>query len=420
MYRRKVRPHPSLRMALAAPLSATVGLLSLAPRASLAWEASFAQARAAAERLAPEVQLAARRADVADSEVGVAGTLANPTLSVSTARETARLGSSLAVPVPLFGQRRAAIDAARADAKVAGLDLQATRTDSRWRATLAWIDLWEAQERARLLGQAATDAARLFDVASKRFEAGAGPRVDVVRTQADSARARSDLQDAVHLVRAAAARLSPWLGASWTDDGVAVGLPGYSARLAISLPGLVERLSGHPLLRRDRAQIGASSLHLASEERLRWPIVTPQLTVNQFDPTVPGTDVIFGLSFELPMLNLRGGAIARARAQQALGEAAFYADTRQLHAELLDAYQRTRGAAERLEALRRDVLPGMKEARDMTLEGYQSGRVDLLRLLDAQRALLDSELAEVQALASFSRAAADLENATGIDLGAEQ
>ena len=52
----------------------------------------------------------------------------------------------------------------------------------------------------------------------------------------------------------------------------------------------------------------------------------------------------------------------------------------------------------------------------MTEEGYRDGRVDLLRVLEAQRALLDGRVAHVDAQATWQRALADLERAQGVSL----
>ncbi len=223
---------------------------------------------------------------------------------------------------------------------------------------------------------AAKDAERLVQIATERFDAGTGPRLDVIRTGADRARATSEAEAARLLVSAAGARLGPWIGAPADDELTASGKPGYSEDMPFSIAKLEERLSDHPTLHRDRAEVMAATTHIQSEERLRWPTVTPEVAVNQFDPTLPGPDFILGLSFDLPVLNLRAGATARARAQRALAETASDADRRRLLAEMLDAYRRTQGASLRLRALREQVLPSMQEARDMTEEGYRAGRVD--------------------------------------------
>ena len=387
----------------------------LAPQSSWARSISFPEARAAAERVAPDVRLAEQRVGISNAEVDVAGALNNPTLTVSTARQTARLGTSLAVPLPLFGQRSTSIRAARADADAVALDVSLVRKESRWAASVAWIDLWEAQERASVLELAAQDAERLFQIASEKFDAGTGPRLDVVRTRGDRARSAAEAETARSLVSAAAARLAPWIGADPGAELVATGSPGFPPNVPLAVESLEQRLSDHPALRRDRAQAKAANFHMQNERRLRAPILIPQLSVNQFDPTLPGPDVIIGLSFDLPVLSLRGGAIARAQAQRAFAEMAAVVDERRLHADLLDACRRTEGANAKLHAFREQVLPAMKEARAMTEEGYRLGRVDLIRLLDAQRALLESQLAAAEAEASWGRAVADVEKAAGAD-----
>ena len=175
---------------------------------------SLAEARALADRTTPDLLLARRREAVARAQVDVAGALANPTLTVSTARLTARLLTGVSVPVPLFGQRSTAITAAASDADALNLDTEAVRVDARWGVTRAWLDLWETQERARLAETAAAEADRLAGIAKERFAAGSAPRLDVVRTGADQARARAEAQAAGMNVAAAAARLEAWLGAT--------------------------------------------------------------------------------------------------------------------------------------------------------------------------------------------------------------
>jgi cobalt-zinc-cadmium efflux system outer membrane protein len=390
-------------------------LLCLTPRLAWARDIDFVQARAHAERAAPDLQLALRRADVANAEVEAVGALVNPTVAVSTARQTARLGASVDLPLPLFGQRASALRAARADADAVRLDVAVVRREVRWHATVAWIDLWEAQERARLQALAAQEAERLFQIANERFSAGTGPRLDVVRTRADRAKASAEEEATRRLIGAASARLAPWIGTQASDRLTASGTAGFPEGLQVAIEGLEQKLAGHTVLQRDRAEALAAERHLASERRQRWPLLTPQLTVNHGDPTLPGTDVIVGLSVELPVLSLRRGAIARAQAQRTLVDANAQADARRLQADLLDAYRRTQVAHLRLHALREQVLPAMEEARNMTEEGYRSGRIDLIRLLEAQRALLDSRLAEAEAAASWNRAMADLEKAAGAD-----
>ena len=104
------------------------------------------------------------------------------------------------------------------------------------------------------------------------------------------------------------------------------------------------------------------------------------------------------------------------RPAQALAETSAALEARRLEADLADAYGRAEGAGARARSLATDVLPALEEVRRMTEEGYRDGRVDLLRLIDAQRARLESRIAEVEAEAAWERALAEVEHAVGVDL----
>ncbi len=376
---------------------------------------SFAEARAAAIARAPEVQLAKLRTNVSRADVTVAGAFANPTLGVSTATQTARLGATLSVPLRVFGQLGTATRAAQADARTAALDVVVAEHDARWGATLAWVDLWEVERHAALLALGAQDADRLLRIATDKLDAGSGSRLDVVRTNAGRATADAESEAAKRDALAAAARLAPWIGMDPREAVEAVGDPTFPPGTP-PLDAMSQWRAIHPLLRRDEAARAAAGAHVEHEERQRWPVIVPQLAVNAFDPTIPATDFIVGVGLDVPILYQRGGEIARARAEEAIARAQSTWDARRLGADVLDAYRRAEGAEAKLSALRERVLPAMHEAASLTEEGYAQGRIDLTRVLEATRALLDARSSEVATVAQRARALADLEHAAGVDL----
>jgi cobalt-zinc-cadmium efflux system outer membrane protein len=407
-----------MRCTVAACLAVGMGVAGAhLARAAAARPITFAQARAEAWKAGPEVLLAQQRAGVAAAQVSVAGALANPTVTFTTARQTAKLGSSISLPVPLFNQRGRAVEAAESEAASARLDVSAMAVEARSAASIAWLDLWEAQEHARLLRQAAGEEARVADIAEQKFQAGAGPQVDVVRTRADRVRAATEAASAETAAGAAAARLAIWVAQGDAAPLQAIGVPGFAGRPG-DAGGLFRGVTDAPALRRDRADVVAADARVRLEQRLRWPIVNLIFSVNQGDPTLPGTDVIAGVSLDAPLLSLRGGAIARARAEQAVAETTLATDLRRLNAQLADAIARSDAAGSRAAALARDVLPMLEQTRQMTEEGYRDGRVDLLRVLEAQRVVLETRIAQVEAQASWQRALVDVEHAAGVTLEA--
>ena len=373
---------------------------------------SMHEARAAAELAAPEVLRSVQRVETAQADLGIARTWANPNLSVFTATQTARLGTSLSVPLPIFGQVGVAAAAAEADIETLTYDRAVTQRDARWAATVAWLDLWEAGARAELLERSAQDATRFATIAAEKFDIGKGPRLDVLRTGGERDRAKADAQAAREIERAAAARLSTLLGPE-VSELKAAGAPTFSRPTVFDQKVMIEN---HPVLVRDRADIVAAEARVRLEERLAWPPVAAQLTVNAFDPTLPGPDLQAGLAFDLPVFNRRGAYIARARSLQRISETNAELDARRLRAAVADASARSRGALVLLEALSTSVVPALLEARALTVEAFQLGTLDVLRVLDAQRALSDARITEVTARANWARAVADLERAAGTNL----
>ena len=207
-------------------------------------------------------------------------------------------------------------------------------------------------------------------------------------------------------------RLAVWLGPDTPGTLRAAG-PIDLGPLPSGPEAMKQLYARHPALRRDRAQADAAAARVRAEQRSRWPVVTANLAVAAGDPTLPGTDVLAGVSFDPPLLNQRKGPIARARAEQTLADWTTEIELRRLAADLIAGYQQSESAAARARTLTDEVIPALEKARQMTEEGYRDGRVDLLRLLEAQSAVRDAKIASVEARAAWQRARADVERAVG-------
>ena len=124
---------------------------------------------------------------------------------------------------------------------------------------------------------------------------------------------------------------------------------------------------------------------------------------------------VAGVQFDLPFFNRNQGTVAAAHAEEDAVRENYQATRNRLAAEL--------GIAQREYEMRREqYLQTFKPLREQAIEisdisraAYQAGGLDLLRLLDAERARVEAELSYVRALEGFHLGVAALNYAEGVD-----
>ena len=124
---------------------------------------------------------------------------------------------------------------------------------------------------------------------------------------------------------------------------------------------------------------------------------------------------VAGVQFDLPFFNRNQGAVAAAHAEEDAARETYQATRNRLAAELALAQRE-------FEMRREQYLQTFKPLRGQAIEisnisraAYQAGGLDLLRLLDAERARVDAELSYVRALEGFHLSVAALNYAEGLD-----
>src|SRR6266702_1528985 len=124
---------------------------------------------------------------------------------------------------------------------------------------------------------------------------------------------------------------------------------------------------------------------------------------------------VAGVQFDIPLFNRNQGAVAAAHAEEDAARETYQATRNRLAAE--------RAIAQREFEMRREqYLQTFKPLREQAIEisnisrsAYQAGGLDLLRLLDAERARVDAELSYVRALEGFHLSVAAPNYAEGVD-----
>jgi cobalt-zinc-cadmium efflux system outer membrane protein len=130
---------------------------------------------------------------------------------------------------------------------------------------------------------------------------------------------------------------------------------------------------------------------------------------------VSDLDNTFGLGvvIGLPLLNRNQGEVARAQAAQAQA-ALRVASTRQaVERDVRVAAQQAALAASQIETLQGTILPANQGALRIAETAFGRGQVNILQVLQVQRAYVESTTALLEAMRQFATAMADLEAAIG-------
>ncbi len=363
----------------------------------------------------PAAPITAYELQSAEARAAASGAWPAPTVRVETNRITAKLAAGVVVPLPILGTLGAARREAIARARVVRAEGLAGRRELRHQVVLAWLALARADADAAALATAARQAMELERVAQGRLDAGAGADVDVTIAKAARIRAELAVAGAKHTQAAAAAELAAQLG--WDplrELHASAPLPGGAA----ALPALRASLAAHPERQIALQRIAEGEATEATTRALRRPGLAVEVLASFWDPTQPGTDVLVGLSVELPVFSRIGDQLRAAHAQTTAERARLAAGDARLSGELVAAYRRWEAATERLTVLERDVLPAQDRAATLASQAYREGARDLASALLAERdrSAVTSEIADAKV--NLATAWIELQLAAGGEPGA--
>lgn len=125
-----------------------------------------------------------------------------------------------------------------------------------------------------------------------------------------------------------------------------------------------------------------------------------------------------GLNMNIPLnQSKRHAAVQEAlwRVHKMQAEYDQAADT--IRGEVQSAYARAQGSRRKIEVFETKILPAALDNLRAARSGYEAGTVDFLRLIEAQRQLLDLREKYQTAIADHHRRVAELSRATGRDIG---
>jgi cobalt-zinc-cadmium efflux system outer membrane protein len=373
----------------------------------------------------PRIRAAALQLDASRARIGPAGAWADPMLMAgiqnlpiskqSVAHGTAApepmtmkmLGLSQTVPYPGKTSLRARM--ARAEAEVAGAQLAIVTRDVTREVVDAFIDLTTARMVLITLERQQQIAASILPATEARYVAGTAAQADVLKARTEATMLVQERNAAAEQEHSALARL-----AALTNGAEAsVIAPDSSGVTRIKEVTELDRLQAlaaqtNPRLRERRAMVAIQSAQADLARKEYLPDVDVSLQYGQRD-RLP--DMITAM-VSLPVPVHRGRkqtATARAaRLDAASAEAELRAEENAVRSEVARAHAAVQRQRANVELLEQGILPQARATFTSATATYQSGRGELLNVLDARRALFATEIMYARTLADYAKALNEL------------
>jgi outer membrane protein, heavy metal efflux system len=286
-----------------------------------------------------------------------------------------------------------------ADADRAALDNEQRMV--RRDASLAWLDVHEAEQSLKLAQRLADESILQVLALEKDYSSGKASQADWLAAKVDAGLAADKAHDWLHHVLRARAGLSRWIGhAAEQPIAEALTMPGILS----PLPALMTGADHHPVIGNLDKQIEAS----ATEVALARQSYKPDYSVEVYYAYRRDFSDFVGVQFKvgLPYFtrDRQDRGLAAALEQSHASEDRKSNLLRELHAEVNQDYVDRRHYEERLADFDASIIPDAERRVETARSAYQSGRGSFDTVLLARRGLLDVRLQRLALAVESARA----------------
>ncbi len=281
---------------------------------------------------------------------------------------------------------------------------------------VAYYDLYLAEKAIQINDENVQLARYFVKVAETRYATGQTSQQDVLKAQVELSRLLNEEITLQQEIETARARLNILLN---RPPQVALEIPRESAVQPFT--DTLEQL--HELALETRPELeavvsfieqGQVSLSLAKKNYL--PDFMAMIDRAPGQKGSGAWDVMFTINIPLFFRDKYDYAVKEAEASIQVSKATYESMRNQVLFEIKDLLVKVQTAGRLENLLRTTIIPQAEQSLRAAEAGYQSGRIDFLSLIDAQRALQDFRLDYYRAITNFSQQRAMLERAVGTTL----
>jgi cobalt-zinc-cadmium efflux system outer membrane protein len=362
----------------------------------------------------PRLRRSALGIEAAQGRATQAGLYPNPTLSVQGEELGSRLGPGGVITAPFVSQEivtagklRLSEAAARQEVDQATLDLLGERYVLLTVVRQGYFEALTAQRRVEILKELVKIASQSVENTKRLLEAKQVAKLDLLQLQVDLNRYRAELeateQEYVAAFRRLAANMGvPNLPPTPLAGSLDTAVPDYDFERAKQVV-----INIHPRLRSAQVEVQRTRLLRRRAEVEPFPNVTVGAGYLRHNKDRED-DWAFQVSVPVPLWNRNQGNIRAARA--GVGQAVEQVSQvgNELVGQLATAYGNYAAAKKRVDRYRTSILPDARETYKLSLEAYQGGQFEYLRVLEAQRSVAQANLDYVRALGDLWRATSDI------------
>ena len=362
----------------------------------------------------PELRQANFQVQAAAGRAVQAGLYPNPTVSVEGSELGRRDGPGGFITAPLVrqeivtgGKLRLSRQVGQRETDQARLQLLGQRFALYTAVRRGYFEVLAAQRRIEIYSELVGLATKATETTETLVKGRQAAPLDLVQIRVELNRFRAEL-DAARQERAAAwRRLAAAMGAPDLPDTPIQGAldsmwPDYDFDLAVA-----RLLECHPDIR--AARVGITRAQLALRRARVEAIPNVNFGAGYERNNVDDQDQwAFRASLPIPLFNRNQGNVQAASAE--VGRAAAEVERVQnvLVGRLATAFGQYTAARERADRYRTSVLPDAQQAYQLALAAFQGGQFEYLRVLQAQRAVAETNLEYVRALTELWLAASDI------------
>ena len=389
--------------------------VALDPRAELAEYARYAESHS------PKLKQALARYKAALAKVDPARAWVDPRLTygyfarpVETRTGPQEMRFSATQTFPWKGKLDLKGRIAQQEATVEGQRYEAARRSLIFEVKAAYYDYYFLQRAIAVTEENLRLLAHLEEVGRARYRSGTGEHAPVLKAQVELGRLEDQLRSLRQQRRPATARLNAALGRTATAP---VAVPDSLPMPASDLDEEVLKVrlqAANPTLQMRQVQARAQSLGVELAGKQFYPDLTVSLDYIHIGGDRGENPLMAMATLNLPLW--RSSYEAGERAAKLSYQAALQGvadEENRLVAELELALYKRRDAQSRSTLYRDSLLPKAEQALNVTQRSFAADRSDFLAVIDAQRTLLEFQLAYERARTDQALHGAEIEKLVG-------